>query len=186
MRRLRADVERAGYYPDIVADVLDLAIAGEEVASHLVHVETMFDRAEVRRHVTVLVLTPTRLVVAHVDDMPGEDPDTVPAAAATTESVPIRHLRTVGLTHGVSDPMSYRRGAEISEVTLSLSWGAVSRVELEPATCGDPTCDADHGFTGSMLPDDLVVRVSGDAEGPAAVRAAISFAAALSAATARA
>jgi hypothetical protein len=36
-----------------------------------------------------------------------------------------------------------------------------------------------------MLPDDLVVRVSADAEGPAAVRAAIDFAAALSAATAR-
>lgn len=186
LRRLRADVERAGYYPDIVADVLDLALASEEVVSHLVHVETMFDRAEVRRHVTVLVLTPSRLVVAHVDDIPGEDPDTTPAAAATTESVPIRHLRTVGLTHGVNDPMSYRRGSAFSEVTLALSWGAVSRVELEPATCGDPTCDADHGFTGSMLPDDLVVRVSSDAEGPAAVRAAISFAAALSAATARA
>lgn len=185
LRRLRADVERAGYYPDIVTDVIDLALAGEEVASHLVHVETMFDRAEVRRHVTVLVLTASRLILAHVDDLPGEDADAVPAAAATTESVAIRHLRTVGLTHGVAEPVSYRRGSAVSEVTLALSWGAVSRVELEPATCGDPSCEADHGFTGSMLPDDLVVRVSADAEGPAAVRAAIDFAAALSAATAR-
>ncbi|WP_156250491.1 DUF5998 family protein [Pseudactinotalea terrae] len=185
LRRLRTDVERAGYYPDIVTDVIDLALAGEEVASHLVHVETMFDRAEVRRHVTVLVLTQTRLILAHVDDLPGEDADAIPAAAATTESVAIRHLRTVGLTHGVAEPASYRRGSAVSEVTLALSWGAVSRVELEPATCGDPSCEADHGFTGSMLPDDLVVRVSADAEGPAAVRAAIDFAAALSAATAR-
>jgi len=186
IRRLRADVQRAGYYPDIVADVLDLALAGEDVTSHLVHVETMFDRAEVRRHVTVLVLTPSRLLVAHVDDLPGEDPDAAPSAAATTESVALRELRAVGVTHGVADPVSYRRGALASEVTLSLSWGAVSRVELEPATCGDPNCDADHGYTGSFLPDDLVVRVSADAEGPAAVRAAITFAGAVSAATARA
>lgn len=179
-------MERAGYYPDIVADVLDLALAGEEVLSHLVHVETMFDRAEVRRHVTVLVLTGTRLVLAHVDDLPGDEADAVPAAAATTESVAIRHLRTVGLTHGVADPVAYRRGSAVSEVTLALSWGAVSRVELEPATCGDPSCEADHGFSGSLLPDDVVVRVSADAEGPAAVQAAIDFAAALSAATARA
>lgn len=185
LRRLRADLQRAGYYPDIVADVLDLALADEELVSHLVHVETMLDRTEVRRHVTVLVLTASRLIVAHVDDLTGEEVDAAPAAAATTESVPIRHLRTVGLTHGVTDPQTYKRGDDVSEVTLALSWGAVSRIELEPATCGDPTCEADHGFTGSSLPDDLVVRVSADAEGPAAVRAAIAFAAALSAATAR-
>ncbi|MFV0252198.1 MAG: DUF5998 family protein [Beutenbergiaceae bacterium] len=183
-RRLRADIERTGYYPEIVEDVLGLALASEDVVSSLVHVETMLDRAEVRRHVTVLVLTPSRLVVAHVDDITGDDPEVAPAAAATTESVPVRHLRTVGLTHGFADPVGYRRGAEISEVTLALSWGAVNRVELEPATCGDPNCEADHGFTGSVLPDDLVVRVSADAEGPDAVRAAIDFAAALSAATA--
>ncbi|GAB2982849.1 DUF5998 family protein [Actinotalea caeni] len=186
LRRLRADLQRAGYYPDIVADVLDLALAEEDVVSHLVHVETMFDRTEVRRHVTVLVLTPTRLVVAHVDDLNGDDADAPPAAAATTESVPIRHLRTVSLTHGVTEPLTYRRGDDVSEVTLALSWGAVQRIELEPATCGDPACEADHGFTGSSLPDDLVVRVSADAEGREAVRAAIAFAAALSAATARA
>lgn len=183
---MRADVERAGYYPEIVGDVLELALAGEEVSSHLVHVETMFDRAEVRRHVTVLVLTPSRLLVAHVDDLPAEDPDAPPSAAATTEAIAIRDLRTVGVTHGVADPMAYRHGALANEVTLALSWGAVSRVELEPATCGDPACEADHGYSGSVLPDDLVVRVSADAEGPGAVRAAIAFAGAVSAATARA
>lgn len=185
-RRLRSDIERAGYYPDIVGDVLELALSGEEVLSHLVHAETMFDRSEVRRHVTALVLTHTRLVVAHVDDLPGEDVDAPPAAAATTESVAIRHIRTVGLTHGVADPASYRRGHSVSEVTLALAWGSVHRIELEPATCGDPSCEADHGMSGSAMPDDLVVRVSAEAEGPAAVRAAIDFAAALSAATANA
>ena len=58
---LHHDLHRAGYYPELVVDVLDVALADEEVVAHLVHPETTFDAAEVRRHVTVLVLTPTRL-----------------------------------------------------------------------------------------------------------------------------
>jgi hypothetical protein len=34
---LRAQVERAGYYPALVCDVLDVALAGEEVRSYLVY-----------------------------------------------------------------------------------------------------------------------------------------------------
>ena len=62
----------------------------------------------------------------------------------------------------------------------------VRRVDLEPATCGDPSCDADHGLTGSLTPDDVVVRVSSQAEGAQAVADALEFARALSAATAAA
>src|SRR3712207_390032 len=65
---LRADLEHAGYYPDLVADVLDVALADEPVVAHLVHAETTFDGDAVRRHVTAMVLTATRLVVAHADD----------------------------------------------------------------------------------------------------------------------
>ena len=49
---LKLQVEHAGYYPALVCDVLDVAVAGEEVRSHLVYPETTFDREEVRRHVT--------------------------------------------------------------------------------------------------------------------------------------
>ena len=61
----------------------------------------------------------------------------------------------------------------------------MQRIDVEPATCGDPECDAEHGLTGSVTPDDVVVRVSARAEGKDAVRAAVGFARALSAATAR-
>ena len=49
------------------------ALAGEDVHAHLVHQETTFDSEEVRRHVTVLVVTGTRLVVAHADDHGPDD-----------------------------------------------------------------------------------------------------------------
>ena len=182
---LRQSLHHAGYYPELVGDVLDVALAGEEVVAHLVHPETTFDAAEVRRHVTVLVLTPTRLVLAHVDDHPADSENPSASASATTESVPLRKVQSVALTHVVPVPEKHRPGAVPSELTLALGWGSVRRIDLEPAGCSDPSCDADHGLTGTSSPDDVVVRVSAHAEGREAVRAAVDFARALSAATAR-
>ena len=54
---LRAAIEHAGYYPELVADAVDAAVAGEQVEAFVVHQETTFDSDEVRRHITVLVLT---------------------------------------------------------------------------------------------------------------------------------
>ncbi|MEN0129774.1 MAG: DUF5998 family protein [Brevundimonas sp.] len=181
---LRQDLHRAGYYPELVADVLDIALADEPVVAHLVHPETTFDAAEVRRHVTVLVLTPTRLVCAHVDDHPADLEHPSASASATTESVPLSELRSVALTHVVPEPAKHKAGRSALELTLAIGWGAVSRVDLEPATCGDPSCDADHGLTGTLTPDDVVVRVSAAAEGEDSVRAATAFARVLSAASA--
>jgi len=182
---LRGDLHRAGYYPELVADVLDVALADEPVVAHLVHPETTFDAAEVRRHVTVLALTPTRLVVTHVDDHPADSEHPSASASATTETVPLSELRSVAVTHVVPNPEQHVTGSPATELTLVIGWGAVSRVDLEPATCGDPACDADHGFTGTMTPDDVVVRVSAAAEGVDSVRAAAAFARRLSAASTR-
>jgi hypothetical protein len=182
---LQADLHRAGYYPELVADVLDVALADETVVAHLVHPETTFDASEVRRHVTVLVLTPTRLVAAHVDDHPADSEHPATSASATTESVPLSELRSVALTHVIDNPERHTSGTTAAELTLAIGWGAVSRIDLEPATCPDPACEADHGLTGTMTPDDIVVRISSGAEGPGAVRAAADFARRLSAASAR-
>jgi hypothetical protein len=181
---LRLQVEHAGYYPALVCDVLDVALAGEEVRSHLVYPETTFDREEVRRHVTVLVLTPTRLVVAHADD---HEPDALspePYASASTEAVALRQVRSVVLTHAVTRPEEHRAGTTPRELTLTIGWGSLNRIDLEPAGCSDPDCEADHGYTGTAALEDITLRLSADAEGSDAVRAAVSFARAVSAATA--
>jgi hypothetical protein len=164
-----------------VDDVLDVALADEDVVAHLVQAETTFD-SEVRRHLTVLALTPTRLVAAHVDDHEGDSAHPS-SAAATTEAVPLSEIRSVALTHVVAEPADHRAGDSASELTVAVGWGAVSRIDLEPAQCPDPNCEADHGLTGQLTPDDVVVRVSEAAEGRDAVRRAIRFARALSAAT---
>jgi hypothetical protein len=182
-QQLVSDVERAGYYPTLVVDVLEVAVAGEEVRSHLVYPETTFDREEVRRHVTVLVLTPTRLVVAHADD---HEPDALSPesyATASTEAVALHQVRSVVLTHAVTRPERHRTGATPRELTLTIGWGSMTRIDLEPAGCADPDCEADHGYTGTAAVEDITVRISADAEGSEAVRAAVAFAKAVSAAT---
>ena len=105
---LRRALARSGYYPELVADVLATALADEPVEAHLVRLETTFD-AEIRRHVTALALTATRLVLVHVDDLPPEG-DRPASASATSEVVSLKRVRTVGLTRVVADPARHRTG----------------------------------------------------------------------------
>lgn len=179
---LTAAIDRAGYYPTLVADVVAAALGGERIDSHLVHVETTFDRDVVRRHITVLVLTPSRLLIAHLDDHADEPPAPQEVATATTESIPLSAVKGVMLTHVVEDPEHYVPGSLGREVTLTLGWGTVARVDLIPATCGDPECDADHGYEGTVTGDDIALRISSAADGDDALAGALEFARALSAA----
>lgn len=177
---LRAEIQRAGYYPALVADVVAAALAGDSVQAHLVHQETTFDEDSLRRHITVLVMTPSRLVIAHADDHDEHDTDRA-TATATTEAIPLSAVRGVMLTHVVPNPNAYVPGALGREITLTLGWGAVSRLDVVAASCGDPACDADHGFEGTLASDDISLRVSADADGEAALARAMRFAAALTA-----
>ncbi len=180
---LTDDIDRAGYYPALVAQVVDTAVAGEAVHAHLVHQETTFDSEEVRRHITVLVVTSSRLVVAHADDHGPDEGSPTTYASASTEAVPLHQVRTVVLQHLVPEPAQHTPGALPHELSLTIGWGSVHRVDLEPAACADPSCEADHGYTGSIAGDDIVVRVASAAEGGDAVADALAFARALSAAT---
>jgi hypothetical protein len=179
---LLAAIDRAGYYPALVADVVAAALSGERIDNHLVHLETTFDRDVVRRHITVLVLTPSRLLIAHLDDHADEPPAPQEVATATTESIPLSAVRGVMLTHVVENPESYVPGSLGRELTLTLGWGTVSRLDLVPATCGDPDCDADHGYEGTVTGDDIALRIAAAADGDDALAGAISFARDLSAA----
>lgn len=186
---LLRDIEQAGYYPALVADVLKAALGQDPVEAHLVHAETTIDTETVRRHITVLVISGTRLVIAHADDhTPSLDTPTVVArsvATATTETVPLSAIRGVMLTHVVNSPEQYTPGSLGREVTVTIGWGTVSRVDLLPAACGDPECAADHGYEGTVTADDISIRVSADADGEQNLQNALAFAAALSAVTGR-
>ena len=89
-------------------------------------------------------------------------------------------INTVALTRVVTQPEAYRAGSEdVFETWLAVGWGAVRRIDIEQATCADPQCEADHGFTGALVGDDLTVRMSAAADGQDRVNRLVRFATSL-------
>ena len=179
--QLRTDLERHGYYPEVVFDALATALGHESLHAYVVQHEAAFDRDELRRHMTVLALTPTRLLVSHTDE---HYLDGVPHASSSTEAVRLEKVDSIVVTRVVRDPAGLTGAVSTIEVVLTIGWGAVNRIELEVAACGDPNCDADHGYTGTSSNDDFSVRVSEAADGAATVERLLDFSAELSHATA--
>jgi len=184
---MQSAIEASGYYPGLVYDAVSSAVGSEPVISYVVHHDAHFDPGlEVRRHVTVMALTPTRLVYSHTDEYPADetDPESRPQAESSTEAVRHARISSVALTRVIPDPASYQPGATMpSEVVLTIGWNVLSHIEIERAQCGDENCEADHGFTGTMTADDLTVRVSEAADGQEAVQQVVNFARALTEAT---
>ncbi|MDN5746553.1 MAG: DUF5998 family protein, partial [Nocardioidaceae bacterium] len=156
-------------------------LGGESVMSFYVHHEPTFERDEVRRHQTVAVLTPTRLILVHTDEHAGDDLLPEPYTSTSSEAVSLSAIASVAVTRMVTNPVAGPRPP--AEAVLTISWGAVSRVDVEPAACTDPQCEADHGYTGTLAGDDFSLRVSAAADGVDAVRGVLAFAASLSALT---
>ena len=180
-RDLRTAIERTGYYPDVVADAVAGAVGGEQVVSFYVHHEPTFERDEVRRHQSVVVLTPTRLVLAHTDEHEGDDLLPEPYTSTSTEAVSLSAVKSVVITRMTANPTEGPQPP--AEAVLTIGWGGVSRLDLEPASCNDPQCEADHGYTGVLASDDFSLRVSAAADGSDAVDGLLSFADSLSART---
>jgi len=180
-------IEKSGYYPDVVSDAVSAAVAGELVDSFLVHHEPTIERDEVRRHATVVVLTPSRLILAHTDEHAPDDLLPAPYTSTSTEAVTLSAVRSVVVNRMVANPASYV-GNPIpapgcSEAVVTIGWGGIGRIDLEPAACTDVDCDADHGYTGVIASDDFSIRVSAAADGEDAVASLLSFAESLSART---
>jgi hypothetical protein len=182
---LGAAIEQNGYYPAVVREGVLAAVARERVVSFLVHHEPTIDRDEVRRHITVVVLTPTRLILCHTDEHAPDDLLPQPYTSTSTEAIKLDQVRSVVVNRMVANP------AEITstpvpapaEAVLTIGWGGVNRVDLEPATCSDPQCEADHGYTGVIASDDFSLRLSSAADGQVAVDRLLVFAETLSAST---
>lgn len=183
---LRRDLEACGYFPDLVEESILMVLGDQPIVDFIVHHEATFDRDQIRRHLTVLVLTDDRLLIGHTDEHPMDGmPGGALQASSSTESIDLTSVTAVALTRVVSQPERHRAGMPAAEAWLAVSWGAMRRIDLEPAGCADPTCEADHGLTGTMGPDDLTVRMSAAADGAESVARLVSFATRLQQATGR-
>ena len=133
---LRDAIDRTGYYPEVVAGSVSAAVAGERVVSFYVHHEPTFDRDEVRRHLSVVVLTPSRLIIVHTDEHAGDDLLPEPYTSTSSEAIRLSSVTSVVVTRMVTNPT--KGVTPPAEAVITLGWGGVSRVDLEPAGCSDP------------------------------------------------
>lgn len=184
----RLEIERSGYYPALVIDAVATALGNETAEASVVHHEATFDPAmEMRRHITVMLLTATRLIVCHTDEHPPAESGGRPYASTTTDAIQTGNIQSVALTRVVSDPANYVPGTLPDEVVLSVSlnvsWGALAHIDLEPASCADESCDLDHGYTGAITAEPLTLRVSQTADGSESVSNMVNFANVLAEAT---
>ncbi|MDR2253489.1 MAG: DUF5998 family protein, partial [Bifidobacteriaceae bacterium] len=60
---LRAQLVAVGYFPEILGDVVDASLGGEPVEAFYVHPDVAFGNGTIGRHLTVLAVTRTRLLV---------------------------------------------------------------------------------------------------------------------------
>src|SRR5690625_7633770 len=123
---LIADLETAGYFPQTAAHSLPLCLRDAEVLAHLVRPETTFAGPEVRRHLTVLVLTRTRLLTSHLDDDPADalNPSQV---VATTERIRLQRITGTGLsqvfdTDGQRIPGRDRKSTRLNSSHVAISY----------------------------------------------------------------
>ena len=178
--QLVADIKHAGFYPDLVLEVVDEALADMNPDAHFVQHETHFSRDDFHRHITVMVMSGDYNVFAHLDDqhLQADPKATVPNLSL--DAVHLSDLNAVTMSYGFSQPQAYNAGNTApTEISFQIAWTGSLHLELAPAGCQDPQCNADHGYTGDARREDIAVRVSATADGPESVYRAQHFARAL-------
>ena len=178
--QLIEEIKVAGFYPDLVLEVVDEALVGLTPDAHFVQHETHFTRNDFHRHITVMLLCGEFLIFAHLDDqrLDGEEQGTV--AHVSIEALPLSDLNAVTISYGFSEPQTYRTGETTpAEISFQIAWTGSMHMEIAPATCQDPNCNANHGYSGDARREDIIVRVSATADGPESVLHAQHFARAL-------
>lgn len=176
---LTHDIQKAGFYPELVLDTVAEALGGLEPTAHLVQVETQFDQNEVHRHITVLVIAGEYLLVAHLDDQNLDDEGQQVLAHVSVETLHVSKLTTLTVSYSYPQPQDYSPGHPVSEVSLLIAWTGSHRLDIQPAECSEPGCDAAHGYTGVVPREDMLIRISASADGAEATEQARQFARAL-------
>lgn len=159
-------IKQTGFFPRIVESALRRALGGEEPLAQVLRLDADFDRGSMFRHLTCAVVSPSAFIQVHVDEL--EDG----GAGVSTSIHPLSRLGSIATLEVLADP---ELGGTLSELTLTVDVQGARRLELEPAHCEDPNCEADHGYSAASFPDDLTMRISAAADGPEALEEAETF-----------
>ncbi|MFZ2624152.1 MAG: DUF5998 family protein [Propionibacterium sp.] len=168
-------INDCGFFPQLVLDAVGQALGDEQVEEFVVQHEAVVGTEGILRHLTVLALTPMRLLVVHTDEQADERGQNM--AVTSTESVPLDMVGVVSLSRAVTNPENYgSRHCATTEIVMTLGWDAVRRIEIVPAHCADPECEAEHGFDGELVNEDITIRMSPAVDDDASVARLVAFA----------
>ncbi|MDR1393977.1 MAG: DUF5998 family protein [Bifidobacteriaceae bacterium] len=182
---LEAQLESVGYFPGILLKVIGVALGDQVPVASYVHADVAIGHSTIGRHLSVLVITPDRLIVGHADDH-SENEFGPAAVAVSTEAIRLRDIRVIGLNH-IYLTSDEEAGLEVPAVLrLVISWGAGQVMEIEPIECPDQGCETDHGYSGTVSNEDIALTVNADLAGIPAASALLEFARKLSAVVAAA
>ncbi len=172
--------DNAFYSNLVLENVLEL-VASETVFGFLLDSTTSFENDGLVRQQLILVVTPTRLLVCFTEELPaGMVPDNPANLRINTESVPLSKVGTcqaqkyyqVDLERPDSSPA-------LNEVIVSLNWTSTQTIDFGPASCDDPECQNEHGYTGQIRQGDYSAKYSVAADGEYWVEHALAFVSAL-------
>ena len=141
--QLVADIKHAGFYPDLVLEVVDDALAGMNPDAHFVQHETHFSRDDFHRHITVMVLCGEHVIFAHLDDQHLEGDAQGTVAHVSVEAVHLSALNAVTISYGFSQPQAYNAGSTAPTEISFQSWLLpVARIRSAMPTTASPAMRA--------------------------------------------
>lgn len=136
--------------PPMVDDVAAIVRLHGPIRTYFIRPETVFDRDSVFDATAIFLLTDSHLIVV-LSDVTYEF---VPVGefVTTTQVIPLKEIHDYQVIRRrvLDGPES---GA-IASVQMRLRWGANRTLDIRPASCDDPTCEAEHGFIGMSAGED--------------------------------
>lgn len=134
----------------ILGDVVAALGRREDIRSFFVRPETVFDQDSVYDSIAAFVVTGNRLLVVVSDVSYEFNPQG--EFITTTQFVNLASIRDFQIVRSrVAD--GPEAGA-LASVRMRLRWGAGWQHDIRPASCDNPSCDADHGYVAVITGDD--------------------------------
>lgn len=143
--------EQTWAYDDILAALPDKTF----VRHYFVRPQTVFDRDSVYESISCYVVTDREFIVVNVDV-------TYEFAATgdlmtSVHHVPLEMVRDFQVLRRRS--LDRERKGDVSGVAMQIRWGSSWSTDTLPASCDDPTCQADHGYMARTAGDDCEIVV---------------------------
>lgn len=163
-----SELSQAAFHPAAMEGYLKDCLFDEDILGYFAGAQMTFDRGSVARYANLFVVTPTRLIHIYASDLPF--PESEQDVHVQVQTIPLKNLTGIEAIYG--HPAT---GGSAGDLVLVIGWGVNSRIAIDFGACEDPECGGNHG-NGGVSQEDIVIRVSAEADGADRLASALEFA----------